>query len=64
MPSVKIDPAICAGHGRCYVALPSIFETDDEGFGHVRAESTGKVSDAETQQAIDTCPEHAIQRTT
>lgn len=63
MPSVSIDSSICAGHGRCYVALPGIFESDNDGFGQVRAESAGQVSEAEAEQAVDTCPEHAVQRT-
>jgi ferredoxin len=58
---VKIDSALCQGHGRCYDLAPEVFGDDDEGFGQVLG--AGIVPPDKEQQArlaAANCPERAI----
>jgi len=58
---IRLDPAACQGHGRCYTLAPELFGADDEGnavllvTGEVPA---GQQDDA--RLAADSCPEFAI----
>jgi ferredoxin len=58
---VVIDTDACTGHGRCYMVAPSVFTSDDSGFGVV---VTGADLDpaqmAEARSAVANCPERAI----
>jgi ferredoxin len=59
---VRIDPALCEGHGRCYALCPDLFTDDESGYGVVRDGidlSTPTVL-ASAQSAIAICPESAI----
>jgi ferredoxin len=59
---VRIDGAICQGHGRCYDLAPQLFTEDEEGYGEVIGD--GQVAPDLTGQAglaADNCPEHAIE---
>ena len=61
MPKVRINPDVCAGHGRCYAVAPDVFDADDRGHGMVVAEgelTADQLSAAEL--AIANCPEQAI----
>ena len=31
MSRVRVDAALCVGHGRCYVLAPDVFGEDDRG---------------------------------
>jgi ferredoxin len=59
---VRVDDAVCTGHGRCYALAPDVFAPDD--YGHcVIVPSDGEVpSELEDQARLgrDNCPELAI----
>ncbi len=38
---VAIDRNRCAGHGRCYVFAPEVFDSDDDGYGVVLVPEPG-----------------------
>lgn len=59
---VKVDGALCTGHGRCYSLAPDVFEPDEEGYSAVRDEMID-VPDGEEDAArtgAHACPERAI----
>jgi ferredoxin len=59
---LRIDPARCQGHGRCYDLVPDLFGEDDEGYGKVLG--TGQVPPDKLQdarRAVANCPERAIE---
>ena len=57
---VTIDPTLCTGHGRCYSLSPAVFDSDDDGNGHVIvAEVDGELL-AAARVAVANCPEQAI----
>jgi ferredoxin len=59
---VKIDAALCSGHGRCAVLAPTVYKLDDNGYNADR----GKTLDIPAEQAAAArkgaklCPERAI----
>ncbi len=58
---VRIDVDLCTGHGRCYTLAPSVFGSDDSGFGEVLGE--GDLDPAlvrEARLAAANCPEDAV----
>lgn len=58
---VVIDTDGCTGHGRCYMVAPSVFVSDDSGFGTVTVD--GPLDDgqlAEARAAVANCPERAV----
>ena len=58
---VVIDTDACTGHGRCYMVAPSVFTSDDSGFGEVIDQSNldpGRLTEA--RSAVANCPERAI----
>jgi ferredoxin len=59
--NIEIDPEACTGHGRCYMVAPSVFTSDDSGFGVVMTPGhldPGLVAEARSAEA--NCPERAI----
>ena len=68
---IRLDRDKCEGHGRCYSLAPELFESDDEGYGVVRGESTGSPASAAAEVpaqlarsaalAVANCPEYAIE---
>lgn len=58
---VEIDAGACTGHGRCYMVAPSVFTSDDSGFGVVTVDGALDVAQlAEARAAAGNCPERAI----
>lgn len=59
---VRVDAAVCSGHGRCYALAPDVFGPDD--FGHCEILVTdGEVPEglqAQARTGRDNCPELAI----
>ena len=58
---IKVDPAKCQGHNRCYQAAPELFELD--AYGYSTARNDGKVPpelEEKARLAITNCPELAI----
>lgn len=59
--NVVIDTEACTGHGRCYMVAPSVFDSDDSGFGVVAAAGPLDPDQlAEARSAVANCPERAI----
>jgi ferredoxin len=54
-----IDHGLCEGHGRCADLLPSVFETDEAGFGRVR-EDAAMADEASLRRVVALCPMGAI----
>ena len=57
---VRIDPAVCQGHGRCYSLAPDVFDSDDEGHGVVIVEQVAPEFEAGARTGEQNCPERAI----
>jgi ferredoxin len=58
---IHVDVDRCAGHGRCYTLVPSLFDADDQ--GHATVIVTGELNDEQLQAAntaVQNCPEQAI----
>ena len=61
MSRLEVDHERCTGHGRCYDLVPSLFEPDDFGHGHVIASVRPEDIDADqARAAVLACPEQAI----
>lgn len=61
---LKIDDALCSGHGRCWKYAPDVFPIDDNGFNAHRG--TEIEVPAHQEQAathgMKACPERSISR--
>jgi ferredoxin len=57
---VRLDTSRCAGHGRCYVLAPELFDSSDEGYGQVGDEDVRPGLEAQARRAEQNCPEQAI----
>ena len=57
---VRVDPAKCVGHGRCYVLAPDVFTDDERGHCIVRAGSLPRELEAQARLGEENCPEGAI----
>jgi ferredoxin len=57
---VRVDDALCVGHGRCYDLAPAIFEDDAHGRSVVRLREVPPALEDDARRAADNCPEHAI----
>jgi ferredoxin len=58
---VSIDQSVCAGHGLCYVAAPTLFTDDDQGYPEVIGDGTVPADHEElASRAVANCPEGAI----
>ncbi|MGK5114635.1 MULTISPECIES: ferredoxin [unclassified Geodermatophilus] len=58
---VRVDPALCQGHNRCYALAPDLFQLDDSGFASAVGDGTvppGREEAAEL--AAENCPETAV----
>ena len=57
---VRVDPAKCVGHGRCYVLAPEVFTDDERGHCIVRVGSVPREHEALARLGEQNCPEGAI----
>jgi ferredoxin len=59
---VKVDGALCTGHGRCYSLAPDVFDPDDEGYNAERDTMIDVPEEHEeaTRIGAHACPEGAI----
>jgi ferredoxin len=57
---LTIDPDKCQGHGRCVLIAPAYFDMDDTGFGVVLRDGVDDADKADIDEAVLSCPEHAI----
>lgn len=60
MSRLTIDPGKCQGHGRCVLIAPDYFDMDDTGFGVVLRADVDDADKADIDEAVLSCPEHAI----
>jgi ferredoxin len=59
---LRIDGALCSGHGRCYSVAPDVYAPDDEGYVEGR-DVDREIEPADIAQADEgarSCPEQAI----
>jgi ferredoxin len=57
---VRLDPAACVGHGRCYALAPDVFDADD--LGHcviLDPEPSGERAER-AALAVRSCPEQGL----
>lgn len=57
---VTVDPDACMGCGVCETIVPEVFILGDEGFAITQLDPTPEQFRDLVQQAIDECPEEAI----
>ena len=57
---VEIDTERCTGHGRCYEVASDVFESDDDGYGVVRATKLANELLDAARRGASNCPEDAI----
>ena len=58
---VEIEAEACTGHGRCYMVAPSVFTSDDSGFGVVAVDAPLDAAQlTEARSAVANCPERAV----
>jgi ferredoxin len=57
---VRVDSALCVGHGRCYEISPEVFGDDERGHCVVLRETVPSQHEAATRRAEANCPERAI----
>ena len=59
---IRVDPARCQGHNRCFALAPELFDIDD--YGTSTAAGNGMVSAElmdKARLAVANCPEYAIE---
>lgn len=56
----SIDPALCQGHNVCAFSAPKVFESDEDGYGHVIDPEVAPELRASARVAAQNCPEGAI----
>jgi ferredoxin len=59
MTRVVVDREVCMSSGVCEMEAPEVFELDDDGVLHVRADLS--VDPAAVETAVRACPTGAIQ---
>ncbi len=57
---VRVDLALCTGHGRCYELAPEVFGDDERGHCLILQEVVPKQLENQALRAEGNCPEHAI----
>jgi ferredoxin len=58
---IRVDPALCEGHGECVAAAPEFFDFgEDDGAVHILADPLDEVSQARARGAERVCPVGAI----
>jgi ferredoxin len=57
---IRVDEALCTGHGRCYALAPDVYAPDDHGRCElVHAEVPSELEE-QAKLGVDNCPERAI----
>ena len=60
MVTVRVDPDLCVGHGRCYVLAADVFGADEFGHCIVLEEQVSAALEAQARMGAENCPEQAI----
>jgi len=59
---VRIKAELCQGHAMCRLACPEVFHlNDDDGHAYVTSEDVPPKFEPNVQQAVQSCPEQAIE---
>ena len=57
---VRLDSALCVGHGRCYALGPDVFSEDDRGYCVIERELVPPLLAPQARLGEANCPEGAI----
>lgn len=57
---VSIDSDLCIGSGQCALTAPSVFTSDDDGFGAVLPGREDGAGEPLVKEAVRACPVQAI----
>lgn len=57
---VRVEDALCAGHGRCYELAPEVFAEDERGHCRIPRAHVPPELEAPARLAERNCPEGAI----
>jgi ferredoxin len=57
---VRIDQALCVGHGRCYMLAPEVYGEDERGHCLIVREELPPELENAARLGADNCPENAI----
>ena len=57
---VRVDDALCVGHGRCYDLAPEVFGDDEHGRCVLRVDRVPPELEERARHAARNCPERAI----
>ena len=57
---IEIDPDLCSGHGRCYMAAAQLIDADEQGRGTVLVADVPPELEATARLAAANCPERAV----
>ncbi len=57
---VRVDLAVCVGHGRCYVLAPEVFGEDERGRCVLKFTDVPPDLEAKARRGEENCPEAAI----
>ncbi len=57
---VQVDPDVCIGSGQCAMAVPEIFDQDDDGVVFVRESRVAVALHDSAHDAAERCPVQAI----
>ena len=60
MAQIRLERALCQGHGRCFASLPELFEPDEEGYALLNGDEVPDHLWAKALSAARGCPERAI----
>jgi ferredoxin len=57
---LRVDEALCVGHGRCYVLAPEVFEEDERGHCVIPRDKVPAELEKAARLGQENCPEGAI----
>lgn len=57
---LRLDDALCCGHGRCYALCPELFAEDEAGRAILLTPDVSARLEAKARTAVENCPESAI----
>jgi ferredoxin len=58
---VRVDAAVCQGHGQCVMICPEVFRADEQGFAVAPREDVPAALEDAVRRAERQCPERAIE---
>ena len=58
---IRLDRAVCEGHGLCALTSPGIFEVDEDGFSSVLVDEITPDLQPPARAGVNACPVAALQ---